>query len=277
MKRIAPWPLVLLAAVACGQGSGQRGEAALDTARRDLQLAPVDTTARLADVPVPSDTAGAPIAALPADTPRRAEPAPAPAKPKRPATTTTKPATSTSAAAPTSSGGSRSLASGASFATTLRDSIDSKTSKAGDVVSLRTTSDVTDDAGRVVIPAGSSVKARITAIKWSENKGDKGTLTLEPTSVTIGGTSYDINGTTRLPAFAYRKRGGALGDASKVGAGAAAGAVVGGLLGKGTGAAIGGVVGGAVGAQRAVETKDRDVILAPGSAVTVVLSAAFTR
>jgi hypothetical protein len=276
MKRIAPWPLVLLAAVACGQGSGQRGEAALDTARRDLQLAPVDTTARLADLPLPSDSAGAPIAALPADTPRRAEPAPAPAKPQRPATTTTKPATSTSAAAP-SGGGSRTLASGASFATTLRDSIDSKTSKAGDVVSLQTTSDVTDDAGRIVIPAGSTVKARIAAIKWSENKGDKGTLTLEPASVTIGGTSYDLEGTTKLPAFAYRKRGGALGDASKVGAGAAAGAVIGGLLGKGTGAAVGGVVGGAVGAQRAVETKDRDVILAPGSSVTVVLSAAFTR
>ncbi|HEX5632168.1 MAG TPA: hypothetical protein VFX50_03035, partial [Gemmatimonadales bacterium] len=114
-------------------------------------------------------------------------------------------------------------------------------------------------------------------IKWSENKGDKGTLVLVPTSVAIGDASHDIAGTVKNPEFAYRKRGGALGDASKVAGGAAAGAIVGGLLGKGTGAAIGGVVGGAVGTQRAIETKDRDIILAPGSEMTVTLSSTFTR
>jgi hypothetical protein len=37
------------------------------------------------------------------------------------------------------------------------------------------------------------------------------------------------------------------------------------------GAVIGGVLGGAVGTQRAIETKDRDVYLARGSRVVVIL------
>ena len=67
-------------------------------------------------------------------------------------------------------------------------------------------------------------------------------------------------------------------DAAKVGAGAAAGAVVGRVLGgSGKGAVIGGVIGGAVGAQRAVETKDRDVVLPVGSTVTITLNDTFSR
>ena len=62
------------------------------------------------------------------------------------------------------------------------------------------------------------------------------------------------------------------GDIAKPAAGAAAGAVVGRVLGGSTkGAIIGGVIGGAVGAQRAVETKDRDVVLPQGTAVTLTL------
>ena len=58
----------------------------------------------------------------------------------------------------------------------------------------------------------------------------------------------------------------------------AAGAVVGRVLGgSGKGAVIGGVIGGAVGAQRAVETKDRDVVLPAGSAVTITLNDTFQR
>ena len=57
---------------------------------------------------------------------------------------------------------------------------------------------------------------------------------------------------------------------------AAVGAVVGRVLGGSTkGAVIGGVIGGAVGTQRAVETKDRDVVLPAGTTVSVVLDESF--
>jgi hypothetical protein len=47
------------------------------------------------------------------------------------------------------------------------------------------------------------------------------------------------------------------------------------LGGSSKGAIIGGVLGGAVGAQRAVETKDRDVVLPQGTAVTLSLTEEF--
>jgi hypothetical protein len=40
---------------------------------------------------------------------------------------------------------------------------------------------------------------------------------------------------------------------------------------------IGGVIGGAVGTQRAVETKDRDVVVPAGTTVTLVLDQSFRR
>jgi hypothetical protein len=43
------------------------------------------------------------------------------------------------------------------------------------------------------------------------------------------------------------------------------------LGGSTKGAVIGGIIGGAVGAQRAVETKDRDVVLPKGTAVSLKL------
>jgi hypothetical protein len=53
--------------------------------------------------------------------------------------------------------------------------------------------------------------------------------------------------------------------------------VVGRVLGGSTkGAIIGGVLGGAVGAQRAVETKDRDVVLPQGTTVMLSLDQTFT-
>ena len=67
-------------------------------------------------------------------------------------------------------------------------------------------------------------------------------------------------------------RGTDANDVAKVGAGTAAGAIVGRVLGGSTkGAIIGGIIGGAVGTQRAVETKDRDVVLPAGTAVTLTL------
>ena len=60
----------------------------------------------------------------------------------------------------------------------------------GDTVTATIATDVKDTAGRVVIPAGSQVALKVTAIKESENKSDNtGTLTLKPTSVTINGQS----------------------------------------------------------------------------------------
>jgi hypothetical protein len=138
-------------------------------------------------------------------------------------------------------------------------------------------SDVKDRSGRVVIPAGSEVTLKVTAIKESENKSDStGTLTLQPTSVSISGRSYPIAASIKGVDTRLEGRKTNAGDIAKPAGGAAAGAILGRVIGGSTkGAVIGGVIGGAVGAQRVVETKDRDVVLPQGTSVTIVLDESF--
>jgi hypothetical protein len=140
-------------------------------------------------------------------------------------------------------------------------------------------SDVKDASGRVVIPAGSEVALKVTAIKESENKSDStGTLTLQPTSVSINGQSYPISASIQHVGTKLEGRKTNAGDIAKVGGGAAAGAILGRVIGGSTkGAVIGGVIGGAVGTQRAVETKDRDVVVPAGTSVTIVLDQSFKK
>lgn len=261
----------LLGAIALGVlmacGGGDRDETATaDSLSRDLQLAPVDTTAALNDQP-PAETE--------TETATRPEPAP-PAAP-RPRPRTEEPAR-TAAPDPVEEPAPRGLAAGTSFGATMVDSISSARNKVGDVVTAKVASDVKDAQGRTVIPKGSRVSFKITAIQESENKSDStGTLTLMPGDITVGGESYPLMASIDKVNTRLVDRGTNVGDVAKVGAGAAAGAVVGRVLGGGkTGAIIGGVLGGAVGTQRAVETQDRDVVVTPGSTVTLTLKERFT-
>jgi hypothetical protein len=257
MSRTIIAALTLVAVAACG--GGDRGDAATaDSLSRDLQLAPVDTTAPLNDRP----TAAAPAAAPrnPGRTNRPASPSAAPSEPR-----------------PSAPVASRALAAGTTITATTNAELRSNKNKVGDTVTATVATDVKDNSGRVVIPAGSEVVLKVTALKVSENKSDKtGTLTLQPTSVVMNGQSYPLSATIEGVTTELQGRSTNAGDIAKPAAGAAVGAVLGRVLGGSTkGAIIGGVLGGAVGAQRAVETKDRDVVLPQGTTVTLSLDQTF--
>jgi len=270
---------LLFAATACGGGDRQ-DSAAADSLSRDLQLAPAESTAALNDRP--ADTA----AATPAPAPEPARTAtPAPRTPSRTTSGNTDRSNDrASSGATTPSSGStasatRTLSSGASFAVTTGAEFGSHKNKVGDEVTATVAADVKNSRGQVVIPAGSKVTMAITALRESENKSDStGTLTLSVRSVSIGGNSYPLDGRITGLNTELRGRSTGAGDVAKVGAGAGVGAVAGRVLGGSTkGAVIGGIIGGAVGAQRAVETKDRDVVVPAGSRVTITLEDTFTR
>jgi hypothetical protein len=283
--------LALAAVAACGRGD-KKNVASADSLNRDLQLAPVDSSA---PVNASADTARADTttaAATPA--PDTARPAAPPAKPKakpKPAATP-KPAQAPSPVpeskkvepipghpapgsetASTATGTAKELPAGTSFSASTDAEIRSQKNKVGDEVTATIGADVKDATGRVVIPAGSQVTLKVTAIKESENKSDTtGTLTLDATGVSINGKSQPINASISNVKTTLQGRKTSAGDIAKVGAGTAIGAVVGRVLGGSTkGAVIGGVIGGAVGTQRAVETKDRDVVLPQGTVVTIKL------
>lgn len=268
-----------LTLVGCGRGD-KREVASADSLNRDLQLAPVDTTAPLNDTasaspapaaaPAPEPTAAAPAAA-PKPKPKPAsKPAPAGAAPAAPAPSAPAPAAAPSAAP-------KRLPAGATFAAATDAEIRSNKNKVGDEVTATVATDVKDASGRVVIPAGSQVTLRITALHESENKGDTtGTLTVKPTAVSINGTSQPIAASLSGVKTTLQGRKTGAGDIAKVGVGTGVGAVVGRVIGGSTkGAIIGGVIGGAIGTQRAIETKDRDVVLPQGTTVTLTLDQSF--
>ncbi|HSE27988.1 MAG TPA: hypothetical protein VLA95_07125 [Gemmatimonadales bacterium] len=250
--------LTLAAAGLAACGGGDRSDQALaDSLSRDLQLVPAESTATLNDQP-----AGAPAPAPAATSPRPTAPRPSAPAPSQPAPSP-----------------ARTLAAGTSFSATAIDSISSRHNKVGQTMTVRVASDVTNDAGRVVIPAGSVVTLRIAAIAPSENKSDNvGTLSLVPVSVAIGGTSHDLTGRVTSVESTLKGRGVTAGDAAKVGAGAAAGAAAGQVIGKKTApTVIGAVVGAAAGAAIASQSADRDVVVASGAKVVIELTETFSR
>ncbi|MHB1328655.1 MAG: glycine zipper domain-containing protein [Gemmatimonadales bacterium] len=151
-----------------------------------------------------------------------------------------------------------------------------KTHKVGQTVTANVPNDVTDDAGRVVIPAGATVTLVISEMAVSENKSDSGKVSLRATQVAFGGETYDIDGVSTDVAYELKGRGVQAGDAAKVGAGAAAGAIVGRVIGgnkKGT--IVGGVIGAAAGTAVAANSADRDVVVASGARIALRLRSAF--
>jgi hypothetical protein len=247
-KRLAILAVTVLAA--CGGES--RDSIAADSLSRDLQLAPVDSSATLGDyaAAAPAKPVAKPVAPKPKPKPR---PQPAPAPEPAPAPLA--------------------LASGTVIPTAVDQEINSRSNKKGEIVTTTVSSDVTDSRGRVIIPAGAKVTMTITEIRESENKGDQtGKLTLTPTEVAIGGRSYPLAASAEALDRHLKDRKTNAGDVAKVGAGAAIGALAGRVIGGNTkGAVIGGVIGGAVGTQRAVETQDRDVVVPAGSRVQLTL------
>ena len=269
MKSATLLMTVALAAVAaCGADKNKDNVAAADSLSRDLQLAPVDSGAALNDQPAAApEPASGPAPAPKAAAPKpRARPTPAPAPAAAPAP------------APKPAAAPASLASGTMIRATMDDSISSRRNKAGQTVSATTVEDLKDASGRTVIPKGSKVTMTITAIKESENKSDKtGTLTLAVADISVNGKTYGLSAQIDSISRSLQGRKTNEGDIAKVGAGTAVGAVVGRVIGGSTkGAVIGGVIGGAVGTQRAIETKDRDVVVPAGSQIIFRLTEKFT-
>jgi hypothetical protein len=268
MTRTLLTVLAVVGVAACGDAE-RRDVATADSLSRDLQLAPVDTSAELNDQPAPEP---APAAEESAPTPAPAAPKPAP-KPK-PAAPNPQPAAPAPAAEPAPAPApAPSLAVGTAISATTDAEIRSRQNKVGDEVTATVASDVKDAGGRVVIPKGSKVVLKVTAIKPSDSKSDTtGTLMLDAVGVEVNGSERPIVATISGVRTKLVGRGTDANDIAKVAGGTAAGAVVGRVLGGSSkGAIIGGIIGGAVGTQRAVETKDRDVVLPQGTAVTLTL------
>lgn len=255
--------IVLVVVVWAGSGckkSNQQAAMGSDSVARNLALPPgSDTAAALNDVGTSGTATPAPA---PAPTPAR-EPARAPVK--------AAPKTRAPAAASSYTAGT-----GTHVSLAVANAISSRSAKAGEEFTATVSSDVTDAAGHVVIPAGSTVHGTITEVQPGGTK-NPGTLTLAINSVSVRGESYPLDATIESAATVREGRGVTGKEAAKVGAGAAVGAIAGRILGKDTkGTIIGGVVGAAAGAGVAAATRTIDIVLPAGGQVDIALTKPVT-
>jgi hypothetical protein len=168
---------------------------------------------------------------------------------------------------------------GTEFRAQLRDTINSLRNSEGQTVTALVSGDVRAPDGRTVLPSGSAVHVYIVRLRPARTRSaSDGELQLRVDSITVPGHSYAVRADVGPVPHELRGRGVTAGEVEKVGAGAAAGAVVGGVVtGKKKGAVIGGVIGAAGGGIVAAHTASRDVVVTPGTLLTLVLREPVTR
>lgn len=257
MTRSIAASLALLALVACGKGAGDK-TAAADSLNRDLQLAPAESTMALSDTGTSNAPQPAPSTPAPAPAPAP-KPKPKPAAPAAPAVTTV------------------TIPAGTVVHLASNDSLHSRHDKAGKIITANVTEDVKDAKGNIGIPAGAVVTFKVVELEPATSKSAKdGKLTLAVQDVSVNGKSIAVSANVDSVQHTLQGQGVTAGGAARVGGGAAAGAIAGKIIGGKTGAIIGGVAGAAAGTAVAVQTADRDVVVAPGAAITMHLSADVT-
>ena len=267
-QALAVSALILLNACA---GRDRNDTARADSLGRDLELAPAESTVTLNDQPTVSPPQQTPAAQPSTSTPPRQNPRPATPRPQTP--TSNPPVSDPAPSRPAVAPAPLVLPAGTAIRASVTDSITSQRNKVGETVTAQISEDVRDENGRVIIPAGSTARFTITALAPAENKNaTHGTISLQLASLTVRGKDYPIGGSSTSVEHTLRGRGVTTGDAAKVGAGAAAGAIAGRILGGKKGTVIGGVVGAAVGTGVAVETADRDVVVAPGATIAFTIN-----
>jgi hypothetical protein len=275
----AAWLLVLplaMAPVACG-GDAADDRAALrqDELDRELELALQgdtlsgtfqDTIVGVDPVVDPEPEPTPPRVEQPRAPQRNTPPAPRPAPPQP------QPAPQAPAPAPQPRVVTSTVPVGTNMALTLNETLSTETNRVGDSFTATLQSALTDGSGNVVVPAGATVRGRLTQVDKSGHVGETGMIKLAFEAVSFGGNSYPIDATVVRANPQRSNRTSTREQATKIGAGAAAGAVLGRVLGKDTRSTVkGAVIGAAAGTAVAMGTADVDVVLPAGSDLVIRL------
>ena len=126
--------------------------------------------------------------------------------------------------------------------------------------------------GITVIPSGSALSGHVTNVKESGKVKGRAQIGFRFTSLSVGGTTYDID----TKPFSYVAESTKKDDAVKIGVGAGAGAVIGAIAGGKKGAAIGSAIGGGAGTGVVLATDGKEIRLAEGRKLKVSLTNPLT-
>lgn len=160
------------------------------------------------------------------------------------------------------------VASGTTLSLTLDQKLSTRDNAAGDAFTATVSQPVTDGS-RVLIPDGSTVRGKVTAVqKASDDR--PAVLKVDFESVEIRGESQPLVATLTSAEVESEKE--MKGEAKKIGGGAAAGAIVGGILsGDAKGALVGAAVGSAAGTAITLATRDEHGVLPAGTPMEIRL------
>lgn len=157
---------------------------------------------------------------------------------------------------------------GTDIVVVLDQELSSKTAEAGHTFDATVAAAVEGEGGKVAIPKSARAKGVIREAKSAGRFKGSASLVLALTSVTVGGTSYEIETADSTSAGSGRGKR----TAELVGGGAAAGAVIGAIAGGGKGAAIGAAAGAAAGTGGAAMTGKREITLPAETQLTFKLA-----
>lgn len=159
---------------------------------------------------------------------------------------------------------------GTTLAVRMNETLSTQDSQPGDVFTARLESPIIDANGTVIVPAGATVRGRVTAVAPSGRVGETAALKLAFESISFGGDSYPLQATVQSADVQQKSRTSVGESAGKVAAGAAAGAILGQVLGKDTESTLkGAAIGAAAGTAIAMGTSDVDAVLPQGAEVVI--------
>jgi hypothetical protein len=138
----------------------------------------------------------------------------------------------------------------------LNDPLDSERNQVGDTFHGSLSAPIVIQ-GETVIPFGADVVGRVADVKSAGRFAGNSVLTLELTSLSVNGKTYNI----QTNQWSRAGKGEGKNTATKVGVGTAAGAVLGGIFGGGKGAAIGAAAGAGAGTGVAASKKGQQIQL----------------
>jgi len=150
------------------------------------------------------------------------------------------------------------IPAGTQLTVRLNEPLDSERNQVGDTFHGSLGAPIVID-GETVIPSGADVVGRVADVKSAGRFAGNSVLTLELTSVSMNGRTYNI----QTNQWSREGKGEGKSTATKVGVGTAAGAVLGGIIGGGRGAAIGAATGAGAGTGVAASKKGQQIQLRP--------------
>jgi hypothetical protein len=149
------------------------------------------------------------------------------------------------------------IPAGTQFTIRLNNPLDSERNQVGDTFHGSLSNPIVLD-GETVVPSGADVVGRVAEVKSAGRFAGNSVLTLELTSLSMNGRTYNI----QTNQWTRAGNGEGKNTATKVGVGTAAGAILGGIFGGGKGAAIGAAIGAGAGTGVSAAKKGQQIQLA---------------